>query len=549
MEQADIVFLNGDIITIDDSNPMAEALAIKDGKILAVGKTGEVQKCCGKETETIDLGGKTLMPGLIEPHSHPVLSGVFYNWLDVSGFNNVDEVAVMNKIKEAARKAKPGEWIAAFGYDPILIPGLKSLTADMLSEIAPDNPVFIMTQTMHTSYVNHKAFELAGVNRDTPQPGHGSEFVKDENGNLTGMLIESLAAVYFLFAMLSQEIDENTSLVRKQLNRYARAGYTTVGAAGIFPMFDSALDIVMKMVQSDDSPVRMAVYRKLEEMLSFPDMSPGTGDDRFRYIGAKFWYDGSPYTGTMLLDEPYLENEFMQQNLGLSKDNYGSHVLIKEELYEHVKRYHDQGWQVSVHTQGDKAIRETMDVFERVLRENPRDDHRHRLEHCGLFLDDQLERARDLGISPSWHINHIHYYGRELKENIIGQERAEKFMAIGAAVKLGLKNSLHNDSPMYPAEPLKLLRTAVTRKTRKGDIIGADQAISVEEGLKTLTIHAAWQMFMEDKIGSLEKGKLADLVILAENPLKTDPDQLHKIEVVRTYREGKADVYLSPQSE
>jgi predicted amidohydrolase YtcJ len=538
-KKADLIFIGGDIITIDNSNPLAEALAVKDGRILAVGGQDQVLQHNGPETEIIQLDGHTLMPGLIEPHSHPILSALFYEWIDVSGFNNPDSDAIIEKLRQAASEKKPGEWIIAFGYDPILTRGLKTLTAAFLSEISSTIPIFIMTQTMHTCYVNHKAFELAGITKDTPQPGQGSVIVKDNNGDLTGMLIEAAATIPFFLAMPENSIEENLYLVKNQLKRYALAGYTTIGSAGFFPMFPDALRLVKETVEHPTSPVRMAVYRKREEMENGISLEPGSGTDRYRYIGVKFWYDGSPYTGTMLLDEPYLNSDLMQASLGLPKDIYGHNVLTKQELREHVQKYHDAGWQISVHAQGDRAIRETIDVFDEILNTSPRSDHRHRIEHCALFPKDQFERAASLGLTPSWHINHIYYYGEALRDEIIGPERANRLMPIGSARDSGLRSSFHNDSPMYPAEPFKLLRTAVTRKTRMGDLIGTDQAVSVDDGLKALTIDAAWQMFMEDRVGSLETGKHADLAVLSENPLKINPERLDQIRVMKTYIEGK----------
>jgi len=540
---ADIIFSRGDILTVEDNNPIAEALAVRDGKIVAVGHRDEVFQHKGAQTELIELKSRTLMPGLIEPHSHPIVSAVLYDWIDVSGFNNPDAEAIMEKLRYAAATKKPGEWIRAFGYDPILTRGLRALNADLLSGISSTNPIFIMTQTMHTCYVNHKAFEIAGITKDTPQPGHGGVMVKDEKGDLTGMLIEAAATVPFFLAMPQNSDEDNLKLVEKQLERYARAGYTTVGAAGLFPSFPNAPGILEQLVDHKESPIRMVVMNTGENMERGLSVKLGSGNDQYRNIGVKFWYDGSPYTGTMLLDKPYLNSELMQSCLGLPKDTCGHNILSKEELKELVQKYHDAGWQIVIHSQGDRAISETIDVYEKVLTESPRDDHRHRIEHCALFPKDQLDRAARLGLTPSWHINHIYYYGEALRDEIIGRERASIFMPIGTAVRFGHRNSLHNDSPMYPAEPFKLLRTAVTRKTRNDELIGSDEAITIDEGIKSLTINPAWQMFMEDKVGSLEVGKIADLVVLSENPLKTDPDRLDQIQVIETYRGGRRTSY------
>jgi predicted amidohydrolase YtcJ len=535
---ADSIFSGGDIITVDGHKPVAEALATAGGRIAAVGAREEVFRHRGPATRMIDLEGMTLMPGLIEPHSHPVISALLYDWIDASGFHNANGAEVMEKLRRAAAEAKPDEWITAFGYDPILIRDLKSLDADTLDEISSTNPIFIMIQSMHTVYVNHRALEIAGIDRNTPQP-EGGTWVRDGNGELTGMVIEQAAILPVMMSYLLSSQANGEELIEKQIRRYAAAGYTTVGAMGVFPVFFDWARILKERVESDDCPLRMFVMDKATDLEQGMRVDFGEGSDRLGAGGAKFWYDGSFGTGNVLLEKPYLNSRLMQEGLGVPKDSCGSSIYPKGQFRELVQKYHDAGRQISVHAQGDRAIRDVIDVYEDVLKASPRDDHRHRIEHCGLFPIDEMDRAARLGLTPSWHINYIYYYGEALRDEIIGPERAEISFPIGAATSRGLRGSLHNDSPMYPAEPLRLMRSAVTRKTRSGEVIGEDQVIDVDAAIRALTIDAAWQLFMEDVVGSLEVGKLADLVILSENPRKVDADGLDKIRVVATCREGQ----------
>ena len=535
---ADMIFVGGDIITANDANPTAEALAVGGENILAVGSRDEVFKFKGPQTETINLEGKTLMPGLIEPHSHPIISALLYEWIDVSGFNNKNGAEVMERLRKAAADAKPGEWIGAFGYDPILIRDLKSLSADLLDEISSTNPIFIMIQSMHTVYVNHKAFEVVGITNDTPQP-EGGTYVKDENGNLTGMVIEQAAISPLLMSMLGDVQGRSTELIEKQLWRYAKAGYTSVGAMGVFPVFLDWMSVLPELLESDDCPVRMSVMNKATDLELGFEIDFGPDTDRLRSGGAKFWYDGSYGTGNVLLDQPFLNSELLQKGLGVPENNCGSSMMPQERLRELIQKYHDAGMQISVHGQGDRAIRDIIDAYEAVLEASPREDHRHRIEHGGLFPLDDMERAARLGITPSWHVNYIYYYGEAMRDEIVGPERAAICYPTGAANRAGHRSSVHNDSPMYPAEPFKLMRTAVTRKTRKGETIGPDQTITIEDAIKAVTIYPAWQMFMEDKVGSLEAGKLADLTVVSENPLKIEPDRLDQTRVIDTYRSGR----------
>jgi hypothetical protein len=395
-----------------------------------------------------------------------------------------------------------------------------------------------MIQSMHTVYVNHKAFEVAGITNDTPQP-EGGTYVKDEDGNLTGRILE-LGAVETLLAHLIQKYQERGSdLFEKQIRRYATVGYTTVGALGIFPVFVNWISIMKELIEPDACPIRMTVMNKATDLEQGISIDFGGHSDRLSAAGAKFWYDGSFPSGTVFLEEPYLNSELMQERLGVPRDTCGFSMMPKETLKELVRKYHDQGHQISIHAHGDRGIRDVIDVYEDVLRISPRDDHRHRIEHCGLFPIDEMERAVRLGLTPSWHINYIYYFGEAMRDEIIGPARANVLMPIAAANNAGLRSSLHNDSPMFPADPFKLMRTAVTRRTRKGETIGEDQAITIDEAIKAVTINAAYQLFLEDKVGSLEKGKLADMVVLSENPKKIDPLQLDQIRVMETYREGR----------
>ncbi len=535
---ADSIFSGGDIITVDDRNPGAEALAVAGGRIAAVGAREEVFQRRGRDTRMIDLQGMTLMPGLIEPHSHPVISALLYDWIDLSGFHNANGAEVMERLRRAAATTGPGEWIAGFGYDPILTRGLGSLDADTLDEISSTHPIFIMIQSMHTVYVNHRTLEVAGIDRNTPQP-EGGTWVKDARGELTGMVIEQAAILPVMMPYLLRSQSNGEELIERQIRRYAAAGYTTVGAMGVFPVFLDWARIVRERTESDDCPIRMFVMDKATDLEQGATVDFGRGSDRLGSGGAKFWYDGSFGTGNVLLEEPYLNSRLMQEGLGVPRDSCGSSIYPKDQFRELVQKYHDAGRQISVHAQGDRAIRDVIDVYEDVLEASPRGDHRHRIEHGGLFPIDEMDRAAKLGLTPSWHVNYVYYYGDAMRDEIIGPDRAEICFPVGAAVRRGLRGSLHNDSPMYPAEPLLLMRSAVTRKTRSGEVLGEEQAIDVDAAIKALTIDAAWQLFMDDVVGSLEVGKLADLVILSENPREVDPDRLDQIRVVATYREGR----------
>ena len=263
--------------------------------------------------------------------------------------------------------------------------------------------------------------------------------------------------------------------------------------------------------------------------------SPDNGDDFFKMTGVKFWYDGSPYTGSMYLNEPFKSSSVNQRKIHVPSGHSGVSLWNKNEIANRIQQYDSAGWQVAIHTQGDRAISETLDAFEKYgIPKNSR----HRLEHCLLPSKKDILRMSKLGVSPSFHINHLWYYGEALEDHIIGRERTDKILPLKAAENNSLIFSLHADQPMFESDPLSLLHTAVNRKTRDGKIIGKPNKISVEQGLKSLTIYAAWQIKMENKIGSIKPGKYADFVIIDQNPMMVDPDKIKDIHVLQTIVNG-----------
>ena len=530
------ILLAGSVVTLHPEQPAAEAVAVGDGAILAVGSRAAMLELRSSETEVVDLGQQCLLPGLVEPHTHPDLCAQCYAWVDVSGFTHGGSAGVVEALCEAIAKAEPGEWIYAFGLDPMLTEGLGSWGRDRLDALAPENPVAVMIQSMHTVFVNSAAFTAAGIDEQSPDPPGGGRYGRDERGRLNGKLEEATAALPFLrFDAPSRE--ELRARMWRQYQRYAEAGITTIGIPGLFTPL-SMLDLFEDFSRRDDVPLRVVAYLRHQQVDQVPQR-PGDGDDFFRVQGVKLWYDGSPYSGTMLLDEPYLESKLCCCTLGIAPGTVGRANFAPEELRELTARLRADGWQVLTHAQGDRGTREILDLYEHALTGHERSDHRWRLEHCALISPADLERAARLGVTPSFHVNHVHYYGDQLRDSIIGPDRAERLMPVGSAVRAGHRVSLHADSPMYPPEPFKLMRTAVTRLSRSGEPIASGEAISCETALRAVTLDAAWQLFAEDRVGSIEVGKRADFCVVDRNPLEVPPQELDRLAVAETWIGGR----------
>ena len=534
--EADLILLGGTVRTVDTSRPTAEAVAISGGRILAVGSRDEVLARRTPATEVVDRRDAVVLPGLVEPHTHPDLCAQCYAWVDVSGFTHPHVDGVERALREAVASTPAGEWIFAFGLDPMLTADVGVFGRERLDALTTDHPVAVMIQSMHTVFVNSAAFRAAGVDESTPDPPGGGHFQRDANGQLTGKLEEASAVLPFLLFDDPSPADRSARMWA-QYQRYADAGLTTIGIPGLFTPL-STLDVFGEFARRPDVPLRTVAYLR-HQQVDHVDWKPGYGDDCFRVEGVKLWYDGSPYSGTMLLDEPYLESRLCCCTLGIPAGTLGHANFAPEELADVLGSLHADGWQVLTHVQGDRGAREILDLYETALASSDRRDHRWRLEHCALIERDQLERAARLGVTPSFHMNHIYYYGPELRDEILGPERASRLMPIGSAVRAGHRVSLHADSPMYPPEPFRLMRTAVTRRARTGDRIGADEAISAEQALRAITIDAAWQLRAERRVGSIEVGKLADFAIVDRDPLAIDPDDLDETRVLETWIGGR----------
>ena len=513
----------------------AQALAIAGGRVAALGSHADMLALRGPHTEVVNLHDGVVVPGLIEPHTHPDLCAQCYSWVDVSGLTHATAAGVEGALRAAVAEAPPGQWIFAFGLDFMLTPDLGTWDRARLDALAPQHPVFVLIQSMHTAFVNSAALRAAGLDEFTPDPQFGGRYGRDATGRLTGKVEESAAMMPLLVAF-DYSPAAFSARIRQQFQRYRAAGITTIGMPGMFvpaPFLDLYEGLAV------DAPLRTVAYLR-DEQVDHAGRRPGDGGARFRVAGVKLWYDGSPYSGTMLLDHPYLDSELCCCRLGIARGSAGYAIHDRATLVPRLQRWLADGWQVLTHAQGDRAIREVLDLYEQVLGEpGASADHRWRIEHAGLIAPEDIARAARLGVALSFHVNHVRYYGAELRDSILGPERAARMMPIGTAVRAGHRVSLHADSPMYPPGPLGLMQTAVTRRTRTGERLGAQEAISVEQALRAVTIDAAWQLRMETDVGSLVPGKRADLTMLDADPRDVAAEQIDRIAVRATWLDGQ----------
>ncbi|QKX16521.1 amidohydrolase [Microbulbifer sp. YPW1] len=532
------IFINGTIVTADKNHPLAEAIAVRDGRIIAVGTRAEVEKFSDDNTEVTDLSGNTLLPGFVAAHEHPAISAVFRNFFDMSGFTHPSAADAWKALEAEIANTPRGEWIYAKGLDPVLLSGLATPTRTQLDQLAPHNPVFILAQSMHTAWVNSAALAAMGIDENSPVPGEGSYYGRDENGRLNGMLVEKPALEPFLAPHKNPL--KVTAAYQAELDDLRRAGYTTVASLG----FNVPAWLARWVASDHFSPrIRQFFYYRGENLDKL-DGTPEKEGDSFRVLGAKFWYDGSPYSGSMVVEQAYADSDLSTQ-LGIAHGSHGEPVIGAQEFQQQLHLFSERGWQTATHVQGDRAARDYLRLLQANLDNLPVDQRdrfiaqRHRLEHGLLLSESLLPQLAELGITPSFHINHLYYYGDALKDQLLGEERAQRLLPVAAAFAHDMHPTLHADSPMFPAEPFSLMQTAITRRSRGGTVLGPDQALTPLQALRALTINGAWQLGMENEVGSIEVGKYADLVIVDKNPLTTPAEQWREIRVLQTLIAGR----------
>ena len=524
----DVIFRGGTIITMNDKAPRAEAIAVRGNKILAVGKLDDVQSAVNSDAQLVDLQGRTLMPGLIDPHMHFVFAA-FEDWIDVSPITTPDYAAVWSKLQKGVADAKPGEWVRAQQFDASITRDAKIPTIAELDALAPNNPFFMQESNGHIAYANSAAFKAAGITRDTPNPP-GARFVRDADGNLTGRLEEMAAQREFLGVMPTPTAAEMDGRIQRLLGHASSVGCTMLHDCGIGILAGTKdLDILGAVFKGGSAPVRyrgMLVSTLMDEWEK-EGIKPGHGNDLFRVDGIKAWADGSNQAQTGYQRENYL-----------GTNARGALNYNLEQITDVVRRGHEGGWQVGIHANGDAAIDVSLDAYEAVLGKASDSNLRHRIEHCSIFHPDQMVRMKDMGVSPSFLIGHVRWWGKAFRDRILGPERARFYDPCASALAAGLTISLHSDWNVTPIEPLRYVEDAVTRVMNEGGgVFFPEERIPVDAALRAVTIDAAWQCHMENQIGSLETGKFADFAILEEDP--TAPDvKISKIKVSETWMDG-----------
>ena len=530
------LFHGGPIITVDEAAPDPEAVVVRDGRIAFAGSRAEAERSLRGDAERIDLGGDVLLPGFIDAHSHPLWAAKTRGApvVDIRAETVPTFDAVLAKIERRVAAARPGEHLLFFGLDAQLHGGFKALTREWLDGVAPANPLGVQTSNCHALYMNSAGFDACGISETTPTPT-GSIVERDESNRPTGKIAEAITWQALETFYEAWGNDRLCDEFEKCINEFIRNGITTTTEHLYLPFYKA---YYLSALKQDWPLPRIAAYQQAVT----PDMNVepmSIGNDRLWMAGVKIHADGSPFIGNIWLTQPYLENDVTLINMDLKPGHTGSVNYPEAYFEEMVRNYVGQGWQMTIHTQGDRTIDMVLDLLETVLAESPRPDHRFRLEHCALMRDDQIERAVRMGVLSSFFINHITHWGAPIEDVLFGPERAAHYVPAGSAAKCGMRISLHADTPMTDPSCLELMQAGMTRRANDGRCLGPHECLDADSALRAVTIDAAYQIAKEDVLGSISPGKHADLVVLDENPLQTDPGAIRDINVKQTWLAGE----------
>ena len=522
--QPDLALVNGRVYTVDDEIPQAEAFAVKHGRFIAVGTSDDIRNIVGPGTEVIDAEGMTVTPGFIDTHCHP--SGVN----ELYGVNtNLTTVAEIQAVLRAkAADTPPGYWVNGFMFDDTKVAD-GPLHRTHLDEAVPDHPVNVAHRGGHTNWYNSKAFELAGVTRDTPDPDDG-RFDRDADGDLNGMVAENARRVFDGVGRQDElSDDERRKRSREGMAHISKlltaAGLTTVHDAGASR---DRLVAYQDAYQSGELRHRAYVMiRGAYQDLRNAGISTGFGDEWLRIGGVKYAADGSASERTMRMSTPFEGRP----------DDYGILTMSQEQIHEVVEDGHRNNWQVGIHANGDVTIDMVLNAYERVLERWPHPDRRHRIEHCSLVNPELLQRIKDTGTIPTPFWTYIHFHGEKWSE--YGAAKMEWMFAHRSFLDYGIPVPGASDYTPGPFEPLMAIQSMVTRKDFNGQVWGGNQRVTVDEALRIATLHGARASYEESAKGSITAGKLADFVMLDRDPHDVDPDAIKEIAVVRTVAGGK----------
>jgi hypothetical protein len=549
-KRAEVIYFGGPIITMLDGRPEVEAIAVAGGRIIATGQKAYVMRTRTDDTRVVDLMGKTLLPAFIDPHGHFMNAPQVVKWANVSGppVGPITKIAdFVPVLQEHVKKLdiKKGEWIIGYGYDRSNLAEGRELLASELDPYFPDNPVMLIHSSNHGAVLNSAGFAEVGIDASTPTPPGGVILRKEGSNEPAGFIMETAFLPIFGNMPMPSERELLDTLFEAQ-QIYASAGVTTCSEGGTH-----AKDLAFLRKGGEEGllyldvvslPLIFEIPKLIAEYapnfqggpMDLPDEAPeafGFYKNRLKLGGVKFAMDGSPQGKTAFWTEPLLT-----PGPGGEENWRGQPLFAPEQVNKALAKIYGAGIQVFCHANGDAAIDMIIDGA-RLAGVKTSEDRRTVIIHSQVMRPDQIAAYIELGFSPSFFTMHTFFWGEEHIANL-GEKRASFISPIKSATDAGMICSNHTDFSVCPMDPMRVIWSAVTRQMRSGKVLGPNERIDRWTALQAVTINAAWQIREEDQKGTLEAGKLADLVILDANPLTVATDDILRIKVVETLKEG-----------
>lgn len=542
-EPADAIYFGGPIVTVDDNRPTAEAVAVKDGKILAVGEKAAILSAHGgKEVKLNDLAGHTMIPGLIDAHGHVLgvgLQSISANLLPAPD-GTVNSIAqlqqTMRDFIAASPVVKKYGLVIGFDYDDAQLVEHRHPTRDDLDAISTELPIVVTHQSGHLGAYNSRALELAGMTAATPNPQGGIIRRRDGGDEPNGVMEENAHFTTLMKLLPKLGEEQIAALVSAGAETYARYGYTTAQEGAAMVAWAHAME---KPESRGALKIDVVFYPTIALLGDDPIMSSPLVsrryDRHYRIGGVKVVLDGSPQGRTAWLTQP-----FYKAPDGQKQGYAGYGALTDDQLKALFARAYRNNWQVLAHSNGDAASDQLLRTVEAVSREIPGDDRRTVLIHGQVLREDQIDRIKALGLSTSLFPMHTYYWGDWHRAVVLGPERAQNISPTGWFLQRGMTFTSHHDAPVTFPNSMRVLAATANRTTRSGFVLGPQHRVEPLIALKAQTIWAAHQYFEESSKGSIEPGKLADFVILSDNPLTLPREKLADIQVLETIKEGQS---------
>lgn len=527
----DLILRNGKVLTMDATDLRTSAVAVKWGKVFRVGTDAEIEPLADSDTRIVDLKGKTVLPGFIDTHNHLSFYGYLVSSVDcraASGVQCVDDI--VEKLREEADRTPPGQWVKGWGYAHYHLRENRPLTREDLDRASVEHPILLIHVSCHAGVANSKALEVLGYTKDTPDPP-GGELRRDrDTGELSGILEESAmmnqVSALFMQETMAWPLEKLIQMVEGAVRHYNQAGITSLHEALVVPQ-------VLRLYQEMERLGRLGlrVYTMNIDFAAQPlvdaGITCGYGNSMVKVGPIKMLVDGGMSNRTAALSTPYQGSE-----------ETGIFLNTPEQIFSAVENFHNVGYQIASHAQGDAAIGVLLDAYENVLGPKSENSLRHRIEHCGNITEEQIERAAAMNLLVSSQPVFLSILGDGFLD-AFGPERGHRLYPYRSLVDQGIRLAGASDSPVAPALPLAGIQDAVLRRTSSGAEIGPGERLSVREAIGLYTSEAGYFSFDENHEGTIEPGRYADFAVLDRDITAIPPEQITDAQVSMTILGGR----------